>query len=959
MPKRFFPHLFFFGVVLMGFGQLPREKIYLHLDKNQCVPGDTLRFKAYLVDAITHTADTQSKVVYVDLINPDNDILATTTTYVDALQGHGKLFLPKNAMAGRYQIRAYTNYMRNFDPTLFFRKRVHVGVESDFYVKEDSPKAIFNPEGGQLLANEVNRIGVRLSGLRGNVSKLSGKVLDQSGILVTEFSISPLGTGIIQFIPQIGKHYKAVIEYPVGLLVYEMPKVQETGILMKLDEWSDHYRISLKFMGTANTDSPQLGTYQRKGLVYGVKLSNNDEILVKIPKESFETGPIQWLLTNNSKEILASRASFHGTIRADQPIKVQIEDLDNQTKRFTIAASNVDDQTVSSLSINVQNTSRRGWYGLWPYLQLQSDYRTRQNVLQHFPEYQRPDWKRDLNNLMLSLDGKKLVYHTIFNNTTSVESIAFWPEKGTSVRGKVTGPDGQGVSATVSMAYKSATEIGQMTTQTDTLGRFIFRDCMFFGETDILLEAKNTPSNVNPSDLEIVIIPQKPPEVLKSSVEGLETVESVEGEYQDFLTDRNSIALDEVTVSDEKISAREKEKRRRRLLYKNPSGSVDFNDIIIHQQNDILLPLIGKIRGARRTPSGGIILRSGETLSGQGTRSPLILLDGTPVTGDIPNAMLVSEVDFIDVLSGTQAAIYGSRAANGFIAIYARIGPPQKEKSQERQSNTTSFVLEGMENESNNRDTKTEENTETFSKVATAIDSLEIGQAEIEGKAIALDEVQVKATKIAEREVEKNERRLLYKKPTYHLDLTETTINPNENLALALAGRIPGIRTKSDMEGNIVPVLRGENNLLASSVPLILVDGTPVSVDAMSQLLPEEVDFIDILIGPRAAIYGSRAANGVIAIYTKRAEKPRNAENLRTNKTASLLTGMEVSATTSNDRMLVATVPYWNPNLQISAKHNLVIVLEDLVKAHEYSVYLKALGPDGHIIEKHITFKVD
>ena len=362
--------------------------------------------------------------------------------------------------------------------------------------------------------------------------------------------------------------------------------------------------------------------------------------------------------------------------------------------------------------------------------------------------------------------------------------------------------------------------------------------------------------------------------------------------------------------------------------------------------------------GVGRDGVGAEVAQDGEGL-GQGTGSPLILLDGTPVTGDALDAIFASEVDFIDVLSGTQAAIYGSRAANGVIAIYTRIGPPQKEKSQERQSNTTSFVLEGMENESNNRDTKTEENTETFSKVATAIDSLGMGQAEIEGKAIALDEVQIKATKIAEREVEKNERRLLYKKPTYHLDLIETTINPNENLALALAGRIPGIRTKSDMEGNIIPVLRGGNNLLSTSVPLILVDGAPVHVDAISQLLPEEVDFIDILVGPRAAIYGSRAANGVIAIYTKRAEKPKNTRDLENSKTASLLTGMEVSSVTVNEKVLVSTVPYWNPNLQIRGNGVIAIIFEDLERFQAYAVTLKGLGSDGQVFEKHITFEVD
>lgn len=86
------------------------------------------------------------------------------------------------------------------------------------------------------------------------------------------------------------------------------------------------------------------------------------------------------------------------------------------------------------------------------------------------------------------------------------------------------------------------------------------------------------------------------------------------------------------------------------------------------------------------------------------------------------------------------------------------------------------------------------------------------------------------------------------------------------NLLDALRGRIPGLSVRDD-----TVYLRSASNLSgnSTSAALILLDGSPVGKDILYQMLPSKVDFIDVLKGPRAAIYGSRAANGVIAIYTK------------------------------------------------------------------------------------------
>lgn len=49
-----------------------QEKIYVQTNSNEFEPGDTIWFKSTLVNAVTHTPADIEKMVYIDLISPDN-----------------------------------------------------------------------------------------------------------------------------------------------------------------------------------------------------------------------------------------------------------------------------------------------------------------------------------------------------------------------------------------------------------------------------------------------------------------------------------------------------------------------------------------------------------------------------------------------------------------------------------------------------------------------------------------------------------------------------------------------------------------------------------------------------------------------------------------------------------------------------------------------------------------------
>lgn len=108
-----------------------------------------------------------------------------------------------------------------------------------------------------------------------------------------------------------------------------------------------------------------------------------------------------------------------------------------------------------------------------------------------------------------------------------------------------------------------------------------------------------------------------------------------------------------------------------------------------------------------------------------------------------------------------------------------------------------------------------------------------------------------------------------------------------DNFANALAGKVAGLQiTKSatGVGGSSRVVLRGISSMKGNNRPLFVIDGVPMSAgfssgnnpnkdggDALGDINPEDIESISVLKGAgAAAVYGSRGANGVILINTKK-----------------------------------------------------------------------------------------
>lgn len=129
----------------------------------------------------------------------------------------------------------------------------------------------------------------------------------------------------------------------------------------------------------------------------------------------------------------------------------------------------------------------------------------------------------------------------------------------------------------------------------------------------------------------------------------------------------------------------------------------------------------------------------------------------------------------------------------------------------------------------------------------------------------------------------------------------EQSISPN--LGTALAGKVAGlyIDTQNATPGEDDPAIRVRGtNTFNNTSALVVIDGIPNRAGGLTRINPADIESISVLKDASAAIYGARAANGVILVTTKRGKTGRPSVQVTTSyglqtftKSPEMLTGAE------------------------------------------------------------------
>lgn len=151
MKKKILTIIYLF-LLLSAQAQVPdygttKEKVYLHTNHVYFEPGDTLYYKAYVVDAQTNTPTLTSTILNVDILSPSGSMLSQLKHPINIGYAEGGFKFNDSLPGGIYKIKAYTTWMQNEKDSTWFSKSLTLQrmIAPRLLITLDFPKKGYGP----------------------------------------------------------------------------------------------------------------------------------------------------------------------------------------------------------------------------------------------------------------------------------------------------------------------------------------------------------------------------------------------------------------------------------------------------------------------------------------------------------------------------------------------------------------------------------------------------------------------------------------------------------------------------------------------------------------------------------------------------------------------------------------------------------------------------------------------
>lgn len=635
--------------------EYPFEKVHIHFDKPYYAVGDTIWFKAYVTIGSVHQLSVLSRVLYVDMItNTDSVIRSLKLPLVNGIATGDIAISRLLYKKGNYRTRAYTNWMRNFDPDYFFNKTIAVGdaqnkaiepelsflkvnksevtvrllyknhdgtvdgakkvnwsvqTDGETFIKgkgvtdkngyllinlpanKVSPTASpyltaviengskttssskfslkaafasndvqFFPEGGELISGVRSKVAFKAINSDGIGVNVSGSIVDNSGNEVAVFTAQHAGMGIFALLPESGKNYKAVVNFPDGSKnTFDLPNVRGEGINLAVNNnYPDNISIKIATNAGFFKEYKNKGIYiiaQSGGVVYYTGLASLQGLVYTalVPKNKFPTGILQITLLAADGEPLSERVVFiqHNDALNLSLTTDQTAYAVKQHVKIAFSAKNKSLPVAGSFSVAVVDETKVPFdedaeISILSNLLLTSDLKGYIEKPNYY--FNHPDEKKlaDLDVLMLTQGYRRFSYAAVIAG--KYPSVNFKPEQGIDITGTLRSSTGVPVfKGNVNLILAEHNINANAITDAD--GHFIFQNVPLNDSSKVILSARN---NVNGTDLMIMVdrFGNSPPVKSYDNADAIKNIDSVLYAYvqNSKLQFQNNNVLKEVVI---------------------------------------------------------------------------------------------------------------------------------------------------------------------------------------------------------------------------------------------------------------------------------------------------------------------------------------------------------------------------------------------------------------------------
>lgn len=662
-----------------------RPQAFLTTDKSIFKTGESIWFNTLILNSVSQKVSTKSKYVFVDVVNDQDSVFASVLLDAAKQQLSSKISIPDAVPTGPYWLRAYTMQMILNDSDYCAVKPIYIfnnGPDANNKISRpknkssvtaDRPIVTFFPEGGSVITGASSVIAFSIVNNTGKPVSIEGVIKDNRDSIITKLIADKNGLGKFEYEPARVRQYIAFISWKGKEISYPLPAYNfKTG------------RISI----AANNNGNRLvrvlledSIYSNSFLSYVIGISKDSLCFASIGKGQYEfnlpgqklpPGITTLYLLDSNFNMLSERSIYNkennlvvtasvnkNNIKPNNPVTLNVS-IANKENKPIIAAYNVG--VTDSVFIEPSGTCAM------------TD-----------PVYNR---KEELfNNYSLArlscLADEQLDVLMLLNNKTFSNIQAMQPDQqlasGTDslldISGIALNDKSQPAINTIVTLLSNSGNGLFVTDTTDSKGRFYFAVDGYMDSTQFSLNTKT--SGGKKQQVKFIVNPLKwtvfkTPSHFKQHFVPETSLRKYRSDYLDPEPDASIKKLPLVQL-------------RGKANYDESKRVSKYSAVItsdeIPEGGNVGNAVLGV--GGLHLSQGYLIAGGPSSMRGPAARDePLILVNGSQAPlgagsglGDASPALSflstlnAKEIDFIEILKGTDAANYGVRGGNGVILI--------------------------------------------------------------------------------------------------------------------------------------------------------------------------------------------------------------------------------------------------------------------------------------------------
>ena len=631
---------------------IPREVIFVHLNKGLYVKGEALAFNAYVFEKQTKQLSESTTTLYCEILDNDQNRVGVKMLKVVNGTVSNQFDISEEYKPGTYTFKAYTNWLRNFPENNHFEANFTVVDREELnnnyeYNEVENIDAQFLPEGGHLLEGVINTVGVVVKKENGRAFKNASGYILENDKKITEFYTNHLGIGILTMKPKLGVNYKAVLKLTNHNVEFDFPIVRERGVSLAVNS-EDQIIIQLN-TNESTLESIKGNTYKvmvhngSKSFVIDTQLEDYKTILI-IDKDQLDEG-IQIITVFNEKNVpILERLLFiHKEKNRAYISKATVSKRRTDSVFFNLEFANIinDSTGYSKLSVSIlpqetlayeENSDIYSQIYLKPYVKGEIE-----KAPYYFNKINRKK-KYELDLLLLTQGWSSYSWDSIFKKDQQIKYVF---ETGITARLEIKKRNHR--KFMIHKLQHTNLDVIEIPKNEES---FKVNGLFPKEKEQLLLSYINSSGKIKRTSLNAYFSPSSIPSFNKSSDLGFAILPTIKVDSEPFFEDAEE--LETIVINADKI--------RERNLKNTSRGTVDyFNDF---KRNSTQLVTYLSNRGYRTSNYNGQFILEDPRRSSNGP--PIIVIDGAIYrdTSVLIN-FTFDQVDYIEIFrNGTGAPQY-------------------------------------------------------------------------------------------------------------------------------------------------------------------------------------------------------------------------------------------------------------------------------------------------------------